>query len=270
MRRSFLRRFAPWTPPARGDGQKVTVPPLPAVELGGRGGCSVSYSENFSKTPYWKRMALSNYELRMKENRTTYPLSQVNEGEFDRRYLPAPYPDPLVHRPTSIVGEPCRPRRVDVPVIFLKDVVRPESEGGSYVGRKHETRYVHFDVMRNELAPLRLAMYATPENYRLLGLPVCDHHIHEELVRSHEDYEKLRAKQKWDEEPWRFSFEFLFRKYEAGPPELLDEEPISFDTSEAEQAGEASVAGGAGGKRLGTKRKAKKVRLFDTTAAAAA
>lgn len=260
LRRSAARRFAPWVPPPRGD-TRVTAAPLPSVEHGLRGGTAFGYSDRIAQTPHWKRMAQSTFELRMTEHATTYPMSQINPGEYDTRYLPLPYRDPMTHKPVTIVGAPGRICMPEIPVIFLADV--DDAETKERIGTKHETRYVSSEDMRVMFAPMRLAVYATPENYRLLGLPERDHHIHGEIARTPEELEKLRAKQRWDEEPWRFSFEFLFRRYAAGPPELDDAEPIEYDPAEAEVAAASTSTAGAGGvKKAGTKRKAKKVKLF--------
>ena len=94
--------------------------------------------------------------------------------------------------------------------------------------------------------------------------------IHQEIPRSREEYEKLRAKQMWDNERWRFSFEMLFRRYDNGPPELLDIDEDSWDgneelSSSAGNGGDGKDGkGGKGGARKGpiVNRKAKKIKLF--------
>ena len=218
MKVSRIFYFAPWVPPKRGD-KYITVPPLPSVEHGGVEGCSVPYSDRISKTPHWIRMANSNYTIRMRENRTTYPLSRVNEGEYDIRYLPYPRRDPWSVKPLLEIGEKDETRDCEIPVIFLQDVI--DADTGSPIGLKDETVYVSREFVREELYPQRFVVYATAENYKLLGLPVREHYIHNEIAVNEEEYEKIRLKKEWDEEPWKFTFDYLYRKYARGPPQLV-------------------------------------------------
>lgn len=259
----------------------VTVPTPISGEVGGQYGVSIQYSDELSRgSTYEERMARSTYSTRMEENQTLYPMSAFRPGELDPRYLPSPYPDPIKNRPLLEVGEPDEiPREMKVPVIFLCDV---KQEFNSYdegakssdtreeetvlQARQNETHYVNQSFMRRKLQPQRLAVYATPENYKALGLPVRDLKIHAELPRSREQYEKLRSKQLWDNERWRFSFEMLFRKYDQGPPELVDDLADDWDGNEelsASVAGAGGKGAAAGGKAGPTiKRKARKVKLF--------
>lgn len=144
------------------------------------------------------------------------------------------------------------------------------AEAGVFQARQFETHYVTQSFMRRRLAPQRLAVYATPENYKLLGLPVRDLQIHAEVPKNQAAYQKLRAKQLWDNERWRFSFEMLFRKYERGPPELLDDgsdewdgnEEVATSDSAGGKGGAAAGGGGAARKGPAIVRKAKKIKLF--------
>ncbi|EKF98557.1 hypothetical protein TCSYLVIO_010544 [Trypanosoma cruzi] len=263
MRRMGIRRVAPWVPPPRHD-VKVTMPPPPGGEVGGSFGVSIGYSDRIACTPYWKRMALSNYALRMKENATRYPMSEHRPGEYDIRYLPKPYPCTIRNRPLLEVGEPRQIPSIQIPVIFLVNLYNEEKN--SWFGRKYETVYVSRQFMREELMPQRYAIYATPEAYALLGLPVVDHGIHKEIPKTPREYEKLLERQKYDEERWKYSIEYLFRKYEAGPPELLDRAEDTWDGTEV-----LAVSSTAGAARHGEAvqrkgaikhRKARKIKLF--------
>lgn len=263
LRRSALFCVAPWVPPPRHD-VKVTMPPPPGGEVGGSYGVSSGYSDRIASTPYWKRMALSTYDLRMKECATRYPMSEHNPGEYDIRYLPRPYPDHIKNRPLLEIGEPRHIPSIRIPVIFLVNLF--DKDGNVWFGKKYETVYVERDLMRHELMPQRFAIYATPEAYRLLGLPVVDHRTHEQIPKSVHDYEKLLEKQSYDEERWKYSIEYLFRKYENGPPEL-------HDAVEDEWSGEEEIATSVAGsgkdgdsalKRKGPikQRKARKIKLY--------
>ncbi len=261
IRRCVLRFAAPWELKPRMD-TKVTVPPLPAAEVGGLPGCSVQYSERISSTPHWKRMAFSTYRLRMQENETRYPMSSINTGEYDIRYLPTPYRDHVQKRPMLEVGEPHRIplSRIRVPVIFLVDLW--DDANGQYFGRKFETVYVLRDLMREELHPQRFAIYATTEAYELLGLPVVDHQIHQTIPKNDKEREKMLEKQHWDEEPWKYTIEFLFRKYTDVPAELM---PVAEEWDGREElvsSGESSSkTQGVAKKGPIKQRKARKIKL---------
>ncbi|KAL7698349.1 Ribosomal protein L9 N-terminal domain containing protein [Lotmaria passim] len=262
MRRSFFVLVAPWVPPPRHD-VKVTMPPPPGGEVGGSFGVSTGYSDRLARTPYWKRMALSTYELRMRENETRYPMSAYRPGEYDIRYTVSPYPDHLKHRPLLEVGEAHQIPTLSIPVIFLANVWDEEKQ--VWFGRQYETVYVNRAFARDELIPQRYAIYATEEAYTLLGLPVVNHGIHAEIPKTPHDYKKLLEKQSYMEERWKYSIEYLFRKYEAGPPELLDKSEEGWDG--VEEIAVSSAAGGAGdgsSKRKGPikQRKARKIKLF--------
>ncbi|KAG8344974.1 hypothetical protein TRVL_04197 [Trypanosoma vivax] len=263
MRCTLVRRVAPWVPPPRYD-VKVTMPPPPGGEVGGTFGVSRGYSDRLARTPYWKRMALSTYELRMAENATRYPMSEHRAGEYDIRYLPRPYPCTIRNGPLLEIGEPRQIPSIRIPVIFLVNLF--DEKKGCWFGRKYETVYVGRRFMREELMPQRYAIYATPEAYELLGLPVVDHHIHEEIPKTPREYEKLLERQKYDEERWKYTIEYLFRKYEHGPPELLDCAEDGWDGTE-EVGPSLSVDGTRGGTaaprgKSVKQRKARKVKLF--------
>jgi hypothetical protein len=262
MRRTYMIYIAPWVPNPRCD-TKITVPPPPAGEVGGSPGVSVSYSERLSSTPHWKRMAFSTYSLRMRENETRYPMSQHNKGEYDIRFLPTPYRDNVKNKPLLEIGEPhsIPVSRIRIPVIFLVDLW--DEANGEYFGRKFETVYVLRNFMREELHPQRFAIYATVEAYELLGLPVVDHKVHQTIPKNDKEHEKLLEQQHWDEEPWKYTIEFLFRKYDDVPAELL---PIAeeWDGREelASSGDSSSAAQGAAKKGPIKQRKARKVKLF--------
>lgn len=241
MRRTLCSRVAPWVPPPRGD-VKVTVPPPPGGELGGSFGVSKGYSDRLARTPYWKRMALSDYELRMRENETRYPMSAHRPGEYDIRYTAMPYPDHHRHRPLLEIGEARRIPALKVPVILLVDLYDDEAQ--CWVGRKHETVYVPQYLARESLLPQRFALYATPEAYRLLGLTVRFHAIHGEVPKTPEDYDRIRAQQHYEEERWQYDIEFLFRAYANGPPELA--RPAEVDAAAWAVGGEEEAAWFAG------------------------
>lgn len=265
MRKTAGRLVAPWVPPPRHD-VKVTMPPPPGGEVGGSFGVSTGYSDRLARTPYWKRMALSTYALRMKENETRYPMSPWREGDYDIRYTRVPYPDHIKHRGLLEIGEARQIPKIHVPVIFLVNLFNEEKQ--TWFGRKYETVYVPRSLAREELIPQRFAVYATPEAYELLGRPVVNHSIHEEIPKTLKDYKKLLEKQSYDEERWKYTIEYLFRKYEAGPPELLDKSEEGWDGQEVVSSAVASSAAGAGAegaaKRKGLikQRKARKVKLF--------
>lgn len=262
-RRNIVRAFAPWSPPARAD-TKTTVPPPIAAEVGGMAGYSVSYSERLVSTPYWRRMAESTIAQRYQENETTYPMSPVNRKEYDMRYLPLCEPDPLTHEPLVYLGENANIPTLPVPVIFLVDVQHPTKS--FFYGRKYETRWVSPNFMREELHPNRLAVYATMANYKLLGLPPVDHRIHEWIPKSFEGLDKLMSKRVWSEEPWRYSFEWMFRgvnENDGVPLELLDD-PAEADALAEEDMQVVTSADGTAVSAKGAvkKRKARKVKLF--------
>ncbi|EPY31706.1 hypothetical protein STCU_03319 [Strigomonas culicis] len=263
MRCCRLLAVAPWVPPPRHD-VHVTMPPPPGGEVGGSFGVSQGYSDRLARTPYWKRMALSTYALRMKENETRYPMSAHRPGEYDMRYTVTPYPDHVKHRPLLEVGEARRIPTLRIPVIFLVNLF--DEERGVWFGRKYETVYVDRSFAREELLPQRYAIYATHEAYTLLGLPPVNHAIHEEIPKTEEDYKKLLEKQSYDEERWKYSIEYLFRRYEAGPPELLDKSEDEWDGVEELSASSAAGAskGDGAAKRKGPikQRKARKIKLF--------
>ncbi|KAK7201847.1 hypothetical protein NESM_000251800 [Novymonas esmeraldas] len=262
MRRTACVRVAPWVPPPRHD-IYVTVPPPPGGEVGGSYGVSTGYSDRLAQTPYWKRMACSTYAMRMKENATHYPMSAYREGEYDMRYTVTAYPDSVKHRPLLEVGEAHQIPSMRVPVIFLVNLW--DEERRSWFGRQYETVYVSRDMAREELLPQRYAIYATAEAYTLLGLPVVQHSIHEEIPKTQRDYAKIMEKQSYTEERWKYTIEYLFRKYEDGPPELADRAEDDWDG--VEELATSSTAGGAGdgsAKRKGPikQRKARKIKLF--------
>lgn len=263
MRRTAACLVAPWVPPPRHD-VKVTMPPPPGGEVGGSFGVSQGYSDRLARTPYWKRMALSNYALRMAENATRYPMSAHRPGEYDIRYLPRPYPCPIRNRSLLEIGEPRQIPSIRIPVIFLVNLFNEKKN--CWFGRKYETVYVTRLFMREELMPQRYAIYATPEAYALLGLPVVDHGVHREIPKTPREYEKLLERQKYDEERWKYSIEYLFRKYEEGPPELLDRAEDDWDGAEEVALSSAADAtrDGAGARRKGPakQRKARKIKLF--------
>jgi hypothetical protein len=205
-------------------------------------------------------MAQSTYELRMQENSTRYPFSHVRPNDYDVRYLPRPWLDSHTRRPLLEIGEPNNIPQVEVPVIFLATVIDPETK--MVVGRLHETRYVSPFLMRFELHPQRLAVYATPEAYEQLGLPVRDHRIHDTIPKSRKEYEQLRKRWSWDNEPWKHSFEYLFRKYEDGPAELRDVEEEWDGSEDVVDAAGAKSGTAAGKKGPAVMRKARKVKLF--------
>lgn len=284
MKRSLTVLVAPWVPPARAN-HRVTVPPPPGGEVGGLPGVSTGYCHRMASTPYWKRMALSDYALRMKENATRYPMSATQPGEYSLQYTVSPYPDPLTHRPLLEVGEPRRIPMVQIPVIFLTNVYDDEAQ--RWVGKKHETVYVPRALARESLLPQRLAVYATPTAYQLLGLPVKHHAIHDEIPKTPEQYRKVLARQHYEEERWQYSIEMLFRQYADGPALWKDGSAATGVSQEGEEArwacggeeeaqwlsdsgrGVGSGEGGAEGSaaattRTGPKRhrKARKIALF--------
>ena len=125
--------------------------------------------------------------------------------------------------------------------------------------------WVSASVMRMELAPRRLAVYATVENYQLLGLPPVDHHIHEHIPKNIAEHYKMLAKYEWEEEPWKFSFAYLYRNHPETPMELQDDaspwdgiEDIDVREVQDEQGNVVLVK--QGGSRR--ERKAKKIQLF--------
>ena len=260
MRRCRVTRFAPWIPPVRAD-TRSSVPPPIAAEVGGMIGYSQTYSARIAETPHWERMARTPVAQRYKENETSYPMSPVNPKEYDMRYLPVRgEPDPLTHQPLTHVGEDGAIPQIPVPVIFLVDVEDPVA--GHMLGRRLETRWVSPTLMREELHPNRFAVYATSENYRRLGLKPVNHRMHDEIPRSRAALEKQLAKRTWVEEPWRHSFEYLFRAHASNvPPELADD-PNEGDADDEVVADVGSSD--TGGKRKGPikKRKARKIKLF--------
>jgi hypothetical protein len=208
-------------------------------------------------------MALSTYEQRMVERETMYPMSPHRPGEYDIRYTVAPYKDHIKHSPLLDIGEAREiPRHMTVPVIFLVDLFNPETN--TFYGKKFETVYVLQDFMRTELMPNRFAIYATPEAYALLALPVVDHRIHDTIPKTDAEYRKVLQKRSWEEEKWKYTVEFLFRKYEQGPLELAD---VAEEWDGVEEIGASASGKGAGAEATGRKgpvkmRKARKVKLF--------
>ncbi|CCW68522.1 unnamed protein product [Phytomonas sp. Hart1] len=262
MKRSVALYVAPWVPPPRQD-VKITMPPPPGGEVGGSFGVSLGYSDRLARMPYWQRMALSTYELRMRENETRYPMSPYREGEYDLRYTRIPYLDHHKHRPLLEVGEARQIPSLRIPVIFLVHLWDEEKQ--TWFGRRLETVYVGSTFAREELIPQRYAIYATPEAYQLLGLPVIRHHIHDEIPKTPHEYKKLMEKQSYEEERWKYTIEYLFRRYEDGPPALLDRPE---DGSDGVVEGDAESTSGAVKDSEGThkgplkQRKARKIKLF--------
>jgi hypothetical protein len=207
-------------------------------------------------------MAETNHAFRMKDNATRYPFTRVPgapQGEYDVRVLPVGIKDPEQNRPLVPIGTKDEMYHWDVPVIFL----RTTRLDGEVIGRKFETKWVKNHLMRMRLQPGKLAVYATPEWYRRLGLPVRDHRINEQVANGQEEVKKLALKQLWAEEPWRFTTFMRFRKYRDGPPELLDDETPWDGTEEMEpRIKGAAGKGPAAAAGRGTNRKAKKVKLF--------
>lgn len=287
MRRSLVVLVAPWVPPPRAD-TKVTMPPPPGGEVGGSFGVSQGYSDRLARTPYWKRMALSTFALRMKENETRYPMSATRPGEYDIRYTMMPYPDHHKHRPLLEIGEPRRIPAMHIPVILLVNLF--DDAKGDWLGKKFETVYVPQHIARESLLPQRFAIYATEKAYQLLGLPVKHHAIHREIPKTPEQYKKILAQQHYNEERWQYDIEFLFREYADGPPEMrvpdaegpeAEEEAGRWAIGGEEEAvwmaqvagghtgaGGSTGAGGAGGVSSSSSRgprkvrKARKVKLF--------
>jgi len=184
--------------------------------------------------------------------------------EYSTQYLPKPYADTVRNRPLFEIGESGTLHGVRIPVIFLEDVINPNNN--TYHGKRLETVYVTQSQARTELIPERLAVYATPEAYRLLGLPEVDHKVHETLVKTVEAKTRHVQKQQWNEERWKFSIDYLFRKHSAGPMELVDvaeewdgEEHI---VSTGGGGGADSGEGGAVRKGPIKQRKARKIKLF--------
>ena len=275
------RLFAPWTPGARADVRK-TVPPPPAVEVGGlEGDAHNAYSDRLARTPHWRRMAMSDVELRMRENQTRYPFTKApgaKPGQYDVRFLPAPRPDPIETPALVRLGWKYGiPKDLTVPVIFLRDAygtVSAESttadgapsvsESKQLLGRRFETRYVKRELMQNYLHPSKIAVYATPEWYARLGLPVRDHGIHSEIPESNDDFVRLSQKRTWEDEPWKFTTYVRFRKYRDGPRELLDDATPWDGTEELapSESTSSSVDGSTAKRGPKVMRKARKVKLF--------
>jgi hypothetical protein len=266
LRRTARRSFAPYVPSPRLDTRK-TQPPPPAVEVGGlEGDGHNAYSDRLARTPRWKLMGETSYEQRMRENATRYPFSQspgLPRQTYDVRFLPVAIKDPETHKPLLRLGQNFKtPLNLPVPVIFLRDT---KTKRG-FIGRRFQTKYVNPFFMRNHLHPGKFAVYATPEWYERLGLPARDHRIHEEVPQDRSMLERLRQKQLWVEEPWRYTTFVRFHKYRGGPPELRDD-PTPWNGQE-----ETAPAGGAVGGRAGAGdvagrgprviRKARKVKLF--------
>lgn len=261
LRKTARALVAPWVPPPRSD-TKLTAPPPPGFEVGGLPGVSKGFSERIATTPHWKRMAMTTYEERMVENETRYPFSSTRPGQYDIRYLPTAYPDHLAMKPLLEIGEPREIPALQVPVIFLVDLF--DTENDSYFGRKGQTVYVSRNFAKDELLPQRYAIYATPEAYELLGKRPVDHQIHAQIPKTKKELQKLLEKQSWEEEYWKSSIEYLFRKYEAGPPELAD---VVEEWNGEEDVATASSGSGKGAESAARKgpikqRKARKVKLF--------
>eukprot|EP00760_Papus_ankaliazontas_P013462 PhM_4_TR15737/c0_g1_i1/m.32236 len=258
--RTRLLLFAPWVPPMRKDTKHTMPPPVPG-NVGGREGVSIPYSPKLSYTPLWKRYANTTYEERMHEARSYYPYCEYNPTDYDIRLLPRPYKDSLKHRPLLEIGEPNYIPQMRVPVILLGTV--KDTETKQVMGHALETVWVMSNVMREELAPRRLAVYATEENYALLGLDPVDHHLHETIPKTLEEYAALLKKHEWEEEPWKFSFDYLFRQYGESPAELGD---FDGEFDEGEGTGMQATSSSDGKSTIRGKRKkdrkAKKVQLF--------
>ena len=223
-------------------------------------GYATRYSPKIAHMEHWERMARTPIAERFRENQTTYPMSPVHPKEFDQRYLPVCDVDPLSHQPLTQVGEPGSIPGLPVPVIFVVDVKSPS--GGHWIGRRHQTRYVASTFMREELHPNNFAVYATPENYKLLGLPVVDHQIHSQIPRSIPALQKYLSQKVWQEEPWRFSFEYMFRHYEDVTPTELQDDPEEDLTADDDDMVVSADLGKASKKGPIKNRKAKKVKLF--------
>lgn len=304
LRRGQLLLVAPWVPSHPGDVSITRPPPPQADFKGFMGGVSVGYSDRIGRTPHWRRMAMSTYEERIEESNTYFPfaspittalppthpslksggmpsdanwrqLSNSNDGrvkvtdnnsnfseEYSTQYLPKPYADTIRNRPLFEVGESATLFSVRIPVIFLEDVINPTTN--TYHGKRLETVYVTQAQARNELIPERLAVYATPEAYRLLGLPPVDHKMHETVIKTVDDKSKLVQKQQWNEERWKFSVDYLFRKHAAGPPELQDVAEEWDGEELVVSTGETGAGSSDGAVRKGPvkQRKARKIKLF--------
>ena len=259
LRKSRIYRELNYIPPVPGD-TKITVPPPVPAETGGPGGVSIRYSHRLSSTPLWKRYAMTTYAERMLEARSTYPYSEVTKDDYDARFLPKAFKDPLKYRPLTEIGQAPPKTFMKIPIILLAKI--KNTENGLELGDKHETVWVDHLLMRAELHPRRLALYATQENYALLGLKPVDHHIHDEIPRDEEEKKKILLKNEWEEEPWKYSFEYMYRNHPDTPEELLpipDEFDAVLDMGETiSQSGDGNVAV----KRRLKERKAKKINIF--------
>jgi hypothetical protein len=51
---------------------------------------------------------------------------------------------------------------------------------------------------------------------------VVDHHIHEQIPKSIAEYQKILMKHEWEEEPWKYSFGYMYRNVGETPLELRD------------------------------------------------
>jgi len=256
--------FAPYIAPMRRDTKHTMPPPVPG-DVGGPGGVSIRYSPRISYTPLWERYAKTTFEERLSEAQSHYPYSEHNPADYDVRFLPKPFKDQMKYRPLFEVGE----RQTDIvahhriPVILLTDL-KNTANPEHYVGRAGETLWVTSNLMRNELHPRRLAIYASPENYVLLGMEPIDHHVGDEVPRNFAEYQRILKKHEWMEEPWKYSFDYLFRNYgEDGPSELRDvadpwdgTEDVDVVETVAEDGSKVRV------KARRKERKAKKVKLW--------
>lgn len=220
-------------------------------------------SGGFPKDAAWKSNRLATSSPAAAVTRVDAHDNGTNMSEeYSVEYLPRPYADTIRNRPLFEIGEHGSLFSVRIPVIFLEDVVDPED--GTIHGKRLETVYVTQARARNELLPQRLAVYATPEAYRLLGLPVVDHKVHNVVAKTVEDKSKIIQQQQWAEERWKFSVDYLFRKYAAGPPELLDVAEEWDGEEHVLSAGSGGGTGADGSVRKGPikQRKARKIKLF--------
>ncbi|KNH09662.1 hypothetical protein XU18_0347 [Perkinsela sp. CCAP 1560/4] len=259
LRRCFPARETHYIPPIPGD-TKISVPPPVPSETGGPGGVSIRYSERLCQTPLWKRYAVTTYAERMLEARSTYPYSEVTKGDYDTRFLPKAFKDQLKYRPLSEIGQSPVKVAMKIPVILLAKIMN--TNNGIPLGEPYETVWVNAIVMRAELVPRRLAVYATAENYELLGLTPIDHHIHEEIPRDIEEKKRLLLKNEWEEEPWKYSFEYMYRNQPDTPEELL---PSPDGWEGLEEAADQTLSSEDGTPiivKRHKERKAKKINIF--------
>ena len=258
-RRTRHFRELNYIPPIPGD-NKITVPPPVPAETGGPGGVSIRYSHRMCSVPLWKRYAVTTYAERMLEARSRYPYSEITPEDYDARFLPKAYKDPLKYRALNEIGQAPPKTQMKIPVILLAKIMNTANK--LPLGSKHDTVWVDHLVMRTELHPRRLALYATVENYKLLGLQPVNHHIHEEIPRDIEERNKILLKNEWEEEPWKYSFEYMYRNHPETPEELL---PVEDEWEGVQDMGETvtqSADGSVVVKRQTKIRKAKKINIF--------